>query len=543
MNLQLKARSNVIIIIVVIIVILLTSCVPREVEQQSEQAEKPVITVGIYDRRNIPSEEGTVDNNRWTRWINEHSPVTVKFIPIPRGESVQKYKVLFAAGNAPDVIMDFDSSFLAQLVADQQVIPIGDLIDRHSTEYKKLLDEYPLVRKLATEADGNMYLFAQITGLKTIHALLIRQDWLQALDLAVPRTEKELLQVLKAFTYDDPDNNGKDDTFGINFTGLGALLSGKIAGGIRPIDMMFHNVGYVIENGHVVRAWDQAKAALEYEKELYQSGVIDPNFLTDKDGEKAKLDFVNGKLGVFWVSSGIEDAYPLLQSLKRQVPSAELKAIALPEGPFGQFNPLAKAPVQLVGAINKQATNPEAVIQYLDFMVSEQVLTTLRYGIEGEHYKRNENGCYEYIDTEKYNRELSWTLDLYMLSARVIQGKCNSLASSLNPGYEIDQQYIVIEDEAERHSLNPERDFAYPIWNWPTLPGELQLAITDGAQALTHIYYNVIVDPAYTVEQAIIDAEHAWNEAGGDKVDEYYDKWYVEQKDRVILTDEYYSIR
>ncbi len=530
------------VIAIVLASIFLTSCTSQN-EHKSDEKEKAEITVGIYDRGNIPAEEGTVDNNRWTRWINENSPVNVKFIPIPRGDSVQKYKVLFGSGNAPDLIMDYDSSFLSQLVADRQVIPIGDLIDRYSTEYKKLLDEYPLVRKLATESDGNMYMIAQITGLKTNHALVIRNDWLKALKLAVPRTDEELLNVLNAFTYEDPDQNGEQDTLGINLTGLGPLLDGKIAGGIRPIDMMFRNVGYVIDNGRVIRAWDQAKAALAFKKELYQSGVIDPNFLTDKDGEKAKLDFINGKLGMYWVSSGIEDAYPLLQSLKKQVPTAELRAIPLPEGPFGSFNPLAKAPVQFVAAINKHASNPEAVIQYLDFMYSKKVLTTLRYGFEGEHYQPNEHGCYQYMNPEEYSRELSWTIDLYMLSARVILGECNSLASSLNTGYEIDRKYMELEADAERHSLNQEKEFAYPIWNWPTLRQELQVANTDGAKALTRIYYHAIVDPSYTVDQAMRDAQQAWNEAGGEKVDEYYDKWFTEQRDRVILTDEYYSIR
>ncbi|WP_020621187.1 extracellular solute-binding protein [Paenibacillus daejeonensis] len=530
------------VIITILTIVLLTSCAPLN-QQLSEEIERPEITVGIYDRGNIPAEEGTVENNRWTRWINEHSPVKVKFVPIPRGDSVQKYNILFGSGNAPDLIIDYDSSFLSQLVSDEQVIPIGDLIDRYSTEYKKLLEDYPLVRKLATESDGNMYLLAQITGLKTNHALVIRNDWLQALNLAVPRTELELLEVLKAFTYKDPDKNGLQDTLGINFTGLGPLLDGKIAGGIRPLDMMFRNVGYVVEEGHVVRAWDQAKAALAYEKQLYQSGVIDPDFLTDKDGEKAKLDFVTGKLGMYWASSGIEDVYPLLQRLKKEVPTADLIAIPLPEGPFGHFNPLAKAPVQFVGAINKQAANPEAVIQYLDFMYSKEVLTTLRYGMEGEHHQRNEQGCYQYMNSEKYTRELSWTLDLYMLSARVILGECNSLAASLNSGYEIDHKYMSLEAEAEQHALNPDREFAFPIWNWPTLSQELQLANADGAAALTAIYYRVITDPLYSVDQAMQDAQQAWIEAGGEKVDAYYDAWFTDQQDRVILTDEYYSIR
>lgn len=288
-------------IVIAFIMLIAAACSSDYTQKEAASEAKPSITVGIYDRGSIPEGEGTIDNNRWTHWINEHSPVNVKFVPIPRGESVQKYKVLFASGHAPDLILDFDSSFLAQLIVDDQVIPIDELVEQHSTIYKQLLEQYPLVRRLTTEPDGKMYLIAQITGLKTNHSLLIRQDWLDVLGLEMPKNEQDLLQVVRAFTFDDPDRNGIDDTYGINFTGLGSLLNGKVAGGIRPLDMMFRNVGYILQDEKVIRAWKQAEAALDYAKQLYNEGAIDPNFLTDKDGEKAKLDFVSGKLGIFWV--------------------------------------------------------------------------------------------------------------------------------------------------------------------------------------------------------------------------------------------------
>ncbi|MBW7453054.1 extracellular solute-binding protein [Paenibacillus sepulcri] len=522
----------------------LTSCNPAaESSAPPLAAEKPQITVGIYDRGSVPTAEGTVDNNRWTRWINEHSPVNVKFVPISRGDSVQKYKMLLASGKAPDLILDYEWSFLNELIANQQVLPIDDLVDRYSKDYKQLLDAYPSVRKLATEEDGNMYLIAQITGIKTNHSLLIRSDWLDALHLEQPRTAEELYEVSKAFTYQDPDGNGIKDTLGINFAGLGSLLNGQTAGGIRPIDMMFQNVGYILEDGKVIRAWDRVKAALDYEKQLFEDGLIDHNFLADSSGEKAKLDFVNGKLGIFWVSSGIEDAYPIIQSLIDKVPSAKVKAMPLPEGPFGQFNPFAKAPVQLVGAINKQAESPRDVMKFIDFIVSEEALTALRFGIEGEHYFINKEGCYQYTSREKYNREMAWTLDLYMPASRIILGKCNSLAASLNPEDPIDKDYIMIEKQGEKFSLNPALQFAYPIGNWPTLPQTLQLSINDGTKALTDIYNKAIVNPSYSVEQAVADARNAWEQSGGLAVDEYYGKWFTEKKDRVLFTKDYYSIR
>ena len=44
--------------------------------------------------------------------------------------------------------------------------------------------------------------------------LLIRKDWLDNLGLEVPTTLDELFDVMYAFTYNDPDGNGKNDTWG-----------------------------------------------------------------------------------------------------------------------------------------------------------------------------------------------------------------------------------------------------------------------------------------------------------------------------------------
>ena len=50
------------------------------------EAEK-IITVSVFDRGNVPASEGTYENNRWTKFINENSGVNVKWVPIPRNEA------------------------------------------------------------------------------------------------------------------------------------------------------------------------------------------------------------------------------------------------------------------------------------------------------------------------------------------------------------------------------------------------------------------------------------------------------------------------
>ncbi|MBO1722884.1 sugar ABC transporter substrate-binding protein, partial [Extibacter sp. GGCC_0201] len=54
-------------------------------------------------------------------------------------------------------------------------------------------------------------------------SFLIRQDWLDNLGLYMPTTAEELLDVMRAFTFDDPDGNGKDDTYGFTAAGGGTV--------------------------------------------------------------------------------------------------------------------------------------------------------------------------------------------------------------------------------------------------------------------------------------------------------------------------------
>ena len=47
----------------------------------------------------------------------------------------------------------------------------------------------------------------------------IRKDWLANLGLEMPTNDREFLEVLKQFTFNDPDGNGKDDTWGTTSNG------------------------------------------------------------------------------------------------------------------------------------------------------------------------------------------------------------------------------------------------------------------------------------------------------------------------------------
>ncbi len=110
-----------------------------------------------------------------------------------------------ATGNAlPDVVFN-DAIIVGQMVQ------LGIVDEIKPSELKGGGDIYDAAWKSAQQPDGKYY------GVPTsahTYALFIRQDWLNKLNLKAPGNWDELKKVAQAFTHDDPDGNGKNDTYG-----------------------------------------------------------------------------------------------------------------------------------------------------------------------------------------------------------------------------------------------------------------------------------------------------------------------------------------
>lgn len=494
------------------------------------------ITVSLYDRGSVPAEEGTMSDNRWTKWVNENGPVNVKYVTVPRFESLQKFNVLFASKSAPDLIFEFDTAYQGQLYNQKQLLPLDDLIESSSTEYKAMLEKYPALRKAGTMADGKLYTVGRPVQFGPQHYLFIRNDWLKKLDLEVPTTPEELLKVAKAFTEQDPDGNGKADTYGTGLSFVaGIILNNMFGTGFT----LFGEDQYpwVLENDQVVHDWDRIKAAVSFQKELYAAGVVDKDFVTDKNGEKQKQDWISGKLGIYGGNGADVSTY---ETLKKNSPEAEVIPIALPTTEFGQFSPTLTSPIQMTGMVNAAAKDPESVMKMIDFMVTDTYTTTIQNGIEGVHYKKTADGRAEVIDPEKNKKELEYNRDMGMLTPLI--GKNYGLKNKVNPT-PAEQDFIEIYKMAEKLYMNPDRPIVGITQKafLPLLPQELTQINTNANKTILDRAMQAIVssDPA-SVDQFIEEAKGVWEKAGGTKVDDFYASWYQEHKaDAIMLKDIY----
>ena len=122
-------------------------------------------------------------------------------------------------------------------------------------------------------------------GLDSYSYFWVRQDWLYNLGLAPPRTTEELLEMARAFTHDDPDGNGQDDTF--------AMMLDK--------GLWYRSEGFFWSFGAYPDAWLEApggglmygalqpevKDALAALRHMHADGQLDPEWAV-KDGSQGQ---------------------------------------------------------------------------------------------------------------------------------------------------------------------------------------------------------------------------------------------------------------
>jgi hypothetical protein len=143
--------------------------------------------------------------------------------------------------------------------------------------------------------DGKLILMAVLPG-DQAWAWNIRKDWLAKLGLKTPATPEELLNVARAFTFNDPDGNGQNDTYG--FTSAG---NNQGIGEISNLIFMYGPDGFYIRDNKVTHPIldGNYKKFLDYMKQVVDAKVIDPDWY-NLEWESRKASMANGKYGIVW---------------------------------------------------------------------------------------------------------------------------------------------------------------------------------------------------------------------------------------------------
>lgn len=247
---------------------------------------------------NTPTDE----QDPFKKWISDKFNVDFKLTNIAAPDFESKLLTRFAS-EPPDIIFSGDRSLLQKLYNQ------GVLLD----DWTPLLDKVPTLAgalddamKVFVSQDGKMIALPKQPDVSN-WSFKIRKDWLDKLSLQMPTTDEELFEVLKQFTFNDPDGNGKNDTWGISSAGEGKGLNV-----VGNLEAMYGPGGFSVSDNKVDHSILNGthQQFLEFMSRLYKEKVIDPDWYTQSWGQKgAKL--VTDKIGIDWYPGVLVSEYDM----------------------------------------------------------------------------------------------------------------------------------------------------------------------------------------------------------------------------------------
>lgn len=224
----------------------------------------------------------------------ERTGTDIEWLDISGGTKDEKFTLLIAGGEPyPDAIVYKWPSVEGGpelYFEDEIIIDIAEYIDECMPNLKAFLDSHPTIRSRITNNEGQILYLPTMRGepeLLSYQGPSIRSDWLEKLELDVPKTPEELYNVLKAFKEKDPNGNGEADEIPMS----GISFANNIFG-IGNLTWAFDtHWDLYIEDGKVVYGPAEAKfeEALAYIAKLYAEGLIDVDYLlNDRNGMESK---------------------------------------------------------------------------------------------------------------------------------------------------------------------------------------------------------------------------------------------------------------
>ncbi len=323
--------------------------------------------------------------------------IDLTYVIIPTGEDGEaKINAAAAANDLPDLFQVVSAKndsrgALLQLVDLGLIAPVEDLMPL-MPERAKLHYNDPLALDLVTFYD-HQYGLPEPPPIPRREGLVIRKDWLDNLALRTPTTPEELFKVAKAFTEQDPDGNGKDDTYG-----FGGFLNGQGLGTRFDFLMGAYGVPGVwnftdpAAFGLNVRSPEYPEA-VAYFKSLVDAKVIDPDWATLKrDDFRAR--WKQGTFGIMWEDFAALTNKSNYEPFDTNFPEAEWIPVAAPVGPTGASNYGVYTGRGQIFAVSQKAADAgkaEAIASLLEWMATDGYYL-LGFGEEGVNYIIDANG-------------------------------------------------------------------------------------------------------------------------------------------------------
>jgi putative aldouronate transport system substrate-binding protein len=383
-------------------------------------------------------------NDKIMKEIEKLTNTKLELIWVPDAIEDDRINAALASGKLPKIVTLTDlraSSVLNSLKSDM------------FWEVGPYIDEYPNLREMNETVIKNIMVEGKLYGIYRERPLsrqgvAIRKDWLNNLGLSMPETVDELYQIAHTFTYNDPDQNGKNDTFG--FTDRYDLMYGTFK---TLSSYMGTPNEWGIVDGKLVPEFETEPymKTMEYMKRLYDENLINRDFPITSKTQQQDL-FIQGKAGIY--VGNMVDAINMRNAAMKLDQPFEIDILNRIKGPDGKERVWEGGGHAGMFVFPKTSVKTEQelknILSFMDRMVEEDIVTLLEIGFEGIHYEKNRDGTY--IKIEENVQDLESNVKPYQSLISIHNRSFINTKDPLRMKFDVlveDNENIVISNPAE----------------------------------------------------------------------------------------------
>lgn len=346
-------------------------------KSEKESADKGPFKLSLmfnFDGVEFPKEDNEVQ-----KIIEKVTNTDLELTPLPGTAFEERLPVMVASGEFPDAVpiprRHQQYPYVLNAVQGGVFWEIGPYLDKFPNLSKINKQIYENI-----EYDGKTYGVPRVRPMAR-RVFIYRQDWLQNLGMEEPKTIEEFHKMLRAFTFDDPDKNGKDDTYGI------VMNQGQPFNYYAPF-FGAPNKWEVTKDGKFVRdvTTDEFFESIKFQKQLYDEGLMNKDFtVIDRPEWTAAVE--TGQAGVQIDTSN--STINIQNGAQKSNPNAKFSMFSIlengkgkrifAEGGHNGFFLFPKASIETEEELLK-------VLGFFDDLAGEELSNLLAWGIEGEHY-------------------------------------------------------------------------------------------------------------------------------------------------------------
>ncbi|SDY03338.1 putative aldouronate transport system substrate-binding protein [Evansella caseinilytica] len=311
--------------------------------------------------------------------LEEYTNTKLTFNWAPNSNIDDKFNITLASGDLPHIL--YVPSKTPSFISAARDGAFWEL-EPYLADYENLSQANEMILD-NTRIDGKIYGIYRQRSLGR-NGIVYRQDWLDNLGMDVPETIDDFYEMLWAFTYEDPNGTGVDDTYG--------TVISKYEGPWNIMQTWFgvpNKWGEI--DGELVPDFKTAeyREALKFFKKIYDEGLVNEDFAVMDTTEWTK-PLENGEVGVFVdVLDAGERARAKIEEQYPDNPDP-IRLLGSVEGPYGhRALPTSGYSGMLAIPKSKVKTEEELrrVLTFLDQLNDEEVQILAGNGIEGRHYE------------------------------------------------------------------------------------------------------------------------------------------------------------